>query len=197
MIHILKLSYLQPRPAVEASMAAHKAWVREHADAGRILLSGPRPEGGAIVVTADLDADELRKLIESDPWHQLGVAAYETDGFEPRGVVSPGVVTAPEPGAPVLLVNVALTENAEQSIDALAHVVDHVAGSADGFRGARLLTSVENDTVINFAAWESEEQFAAIFQDPEFSRRYADFAKTTESARFRLYRTSRVINPAR
>ncbi|MFD5874695.1 YciI family protein [Streptomyces sp. NPDC060322] len=196
MIYVLTLTYLTPRETVVAHMAEHKSWLREHGDQGRILLSGPRPEGGAVIVTADLDESQVHELIESDPWSKLGIAAYEQLSFEGRNA-SPGVITAAEPDDSVLLINVATTNNAAASVDALASAVDHVAASAAGFRGSRLLTSVEGDAIVNFAAWTDQKQFDAIFEDPEFTRRYQEFAQTTTSAKYRLYRTSRVITPNR
>ncbi|NEB36889.1 antibiotic biosynthesis monooxygenase [Streptomyces sp. SID14515] len=196
MIHVLTLTYLVPRETVLAHMPEHKAWLREHGDQGRILLSGPRPEGGAVIVTADLDELQVRDLIESDPWHKLGVASYEQLAFEGRNA-SPGVITAAEPDDGVLLINVATTEDAAASVASLASAVDHVAATADGFRGSRLLTSVGGDAIVNFAAWENQDKFDAIFKDPEFTRRYEEFATTTTGAKFRLYRTSRVITPNR
>ncbi|MET9912836.1 YciI family protein [Streptomyces sp. NPDC006476] len=196
MIHVLTLTYLVPRDTVTAHMAEHKTWLREHADQGRILLNGPRPEGGAIIVTADLDEATVRELIESDPWTRLGVVSYDTVAFEARGV-SPGVVTAAEPDESVLLINVATTDDAAASVDALASAVEHVAATADGFRGSRLLTSVDGDAMVNLAAWTDEKRFNAIFDDPEFMRRYEAFAETTTGAKYRLYRTSRVITPDR
>ncbi|MHC0429379.1 antibiotic biosynthesis monooxygenase [Streptomyces sp. O3] len=196
MIHVLTLTYLKPRDVVTANMAGHKQWLRTHSDLGRVLLSGPRPDGGAVIVTADLTEDEVHELIESDPWHRDGIAAYERSSFEGRNA-SPGVVTSPVPDDAVFLINVATTDDAEASVDALATTVDHVAATADGFRGARLLTSVDDDAVVNLAAWASQKQFDAIFEDPEFKRRYQEFAETTTGGKFRLYRTSRVISPNR
>ncbi|MEV5243435.1 antibiotic biosynthesis monooxygenase [Streptomyces cinnamoneus] len=196
MIHVLTLTYLQSRDVVDAHMAGHKEWLRTHADQGRILLSGPKAGGGAVIVTADLDEDQVTGLIESDPWHELGIASYETAAFEPR-FASPGVVTAPEPDEGVFLINVATTDSPGESVDALAEAVEHVSATAAGFRGSRLLTSVEGDAIVNFAAWSSREEFDAIFEDPEFTARYQAFAKTTTGAKYRLYRTSRVITPAR
>ncbi|MGW7549352.1 YciI family protein [Streptomyces sp. NPDC054770] len=196
MIHILTLTYLVPRDTVTAHMAEHKAWLREHADRGRILLNGPRPDGGAVVVTADLDEATVRELVDSDPWTRLGIASYDIVAFEARSV-SPGVVTAAEPDESVLLINVATTDDAPASVDALASAVEHVAATADGFRGSRLLTAVDGDAMVNLAAWTDEKRFNAIFDDPEFMRRYEAFAKTTTGAKYRLYRTSRVITPKR
>ncbi|MYS44362.1 hypothetical protein GTY23_24645 [Streptomyces sp. SID5998] len=196
MIHVLTLTYLTPRETVVAHMAEHKAWLREHADQGRILLSGPQREGGAVIITADLDDAGVRTLIESDPWHKLGIASYEVSSFEGRNA-SPGVITAAEPDDSVLLINVATTENTDASVSALASAVEHVSATAEGFRGSRLLTSVDGDAIVNLAAWTDRQRFDAIFEDPEFMRRYQAFAGTTTGAKYRLYRTSRVITPGR
>jgi len=195
-IHVLLLTYLKPRDIVSAHMAEHKAWLRDHADRGRILLAGPRADGGAVVVTADLDEATVRELIETDPWHRLGIASYERIPFEAR-TASPGVITAAEPDDSVVLINVATTEDAPATVDALAEAVRHVAATADGFRGSRLLSSVDGDAVVNFAAWADEKRFRAICDDPGFVRRYEHFARTTTGAKYRLYRTSRVITPDR
>ncbi|MCF2436669.1 antibiotic biosynthesis monooxygenase [Streptomyces thinghirensis] len=196
MIHVLTLTYLTSRETVVEHMAEHKAWLREHGDQGRILLSGPRPEGGAVIVTADLDEARVRELIESDPWHKLGLAAYEQLAFEGRNA-SPGVVTAAEPDDSVLLINVATTDDAAASVSALASAVEHVSATAEGFRGSRLLTSVDGDAIVNLAAWTDQQRFDAIFEDDEFIRRYQEFAKTTTGGKYRLYRTSRVVTPNR
>ncbi|WLW51512.1 YciI family protein [Streptomyces sp. YU58] len=196
MIHILTLTYLVPRDTVTAHLPEHKAWLRGHADQGRILLSGPRPDGGAVIVTADLDEETVREMVESDPWTRQGIASYERTAFEGRNV-SPGVVTAAEPDDGVLLINVATTDDAAASVDALASAVEHVAATAEGFRGSRLLTSVDGDAIVNLAAWTDQKRFDAIFDDPEFTRRYQAFATTTTGAKYRLYRTSRVITPNR
>ncbi|MFG3288747.1 YciI family protein [Streptomyces sp. NPDC048179] len=196
MIHVLTLTYLVSRETVTAHLAEHRAWLRDHSDQGRILLSGPRPDGGAVIVTADLDEATVRELVAGDPWTRLGVASYDIVAFEARGI-SPGVVTAAEPDESVLLINVATTDDAPASVDALASAVEHVAATADGFRGSRLLTSVDGDAMVNLAAWADEKRFNAIFDDPEFQRRYRAFADTTTGAKYRLYRTSRVITPNR
>ncbi|MFE6779305.1 YciI family protein [Streptomyces sp. NPDC057702] len=197
MIHVLTLTHRASRATLAAHLAEHRAWLRAHADQGRVLLSGPRPEGGgAVLVTADLEATQVAELVASDPWHRLGIASYQRLSFDGRDV-SPGLVTAARPDGSVLLVNVATTHDAAASVAALASAVEHVATTADGFGGSRLLTSVDGDAVVNLAAWADPRRFEAIFTDPEFTRRYQAFAATTTGATYRLYRTSRVITPRR
>jgi heme-degrading monooxygenase HmoA len=135
-------------------------------------------------------------LAESDPWHLHGATSYDLLSFEGRGA-GPGTVPLPGPEQTVFLINVAETEDAEATVNSLALAVEHVAANADGFRGSRLLTSVDGDAVVNLASWAGEKEFNAIFDDPEFTRRYGAFKETVTGAKYRLYRTSRVISPRR
>jgi uncharacterized protein YciI len=196
MITILRLTYRASPDVVAARLPAHRAWLRRQADQGNILLAGPSPAGGGVIVTADLAPADVDALVASDPWHQDGTASYDRTEFTPS-IVSPGTVTAPAPDDSVLLINVATTDDPRRSVDQLAQAVEHVAATAEGFRGSRLLTSVDGDAIVNLAAWTGEKPFAEIFDDPEFTRRYQAFSATTTGAKFRLYRTSRVINPNR
>ncbi|SFT75334.1 Uncharacterized conserved protein YciI, contains a putative active-site phosphohistidine [Actinopolyspora lacussalsi subsp. righensis] len=193
MIHVLRLSITASDELVARHLEAHREWVRRNCDAGLILLAGPAVNGGGTVVTADLSDEGVRRLIEDDPWHQHDVATYEWTSFDGR-YASPGVITATGMNEQVLLINVATTDDAEESVEALAKTVDHVS-HAPGFQGSRLLTSLDGDAIVNFAMWSSKPHFDAIFDDPEFRRRYGVFAETTNHAKFRLYRTSRIISP--
>ena len=193
MIHVLNLTYRADTGSTPAWTPEHRAWVRDQHDQGRVLLSGPRA-GGAVIITADLSEAEARLLAEEDPWHRHGVTSYEIVSFEARNA-APGLALTPGADASVFLINVAETGDAPATVDFLASAVEHVAATATGFRGSRLLTSVEGDTVVNLASWASEKEFAAIFDDPGFTSRYAAFKETVTGARYRLYRTSRVIGP--
>lgn len=195
MIHVLNQTYVVAAETVRTHLPEHKEWLSEQYDRGRVLLSGRRP-GGAVIVTADLPEDEAVALAESDPWHRHGVTSYAVLSFEGTSA-GPGTALSPGPDPSVFLINVAETRDAEATVDSLALAVEHVAASADGFRGSRLLTSVDGDAVVNLASWSSEKDFAAIFDDPEFTRRYGAFKETVTGAKYRLYRTSRVISPRR
>lgn len=196
MIHIINLTYLVSPEEIKEHMDAHKAWVRTHSDLGRILLSGPNDNGGATIITADLDEETLNEFIEGDPWKVHNIASFETSSFTAKNV-SPGIVTTPEATPGVFLVNVATTDSPESSIDALSKAVEHVSSTAAGFQGSRLLTSTDGDAIINLAAWSDEEAFNKIFEDQEFLDRYNTFGETTTGAKYRLYRTSRVISPSK
>jgi uncharacterized protein YciI len=196
MINVFVLALLPSREPAAFQVAERNAWLRKHTDRGRILLSGPRPDGGAVVVTADITEMDACELAESDPWCQSGIASYERISFEP-GTIIPGVATAPDLDDEVLAINVAVTDTVPDTVAALASVVEYVAANPthDGFRGSRLLASIAGDAVVNMAAWASADQFAALWDDPEFTRRFQAFTDTTTEIKYRLYRTSRVITP--
>lgn len=195
MLHILTLTYLHGPDAVASSRPAHVAWLRGQLEAGRIVVAGPQTSGGgAVIITAELSELEVADLISSDPWVEAELVSYDRVSLNPK-YLAPGVFLSAQPDESVTLINVALTNDSGASINALSEAVNYVAGTAAGFRGARLLTSVEKDSIINLAQWDSETQFRAIFDDPDFTSRYEAFAETIESSRFRLYRTDRVISP--
>ncbi|PRX50121.1 uncharacterized protein YciI [Prauserella shujinwangii] len=197
MIHILRVEYRAPRVVLEDRLADHREWLRKNFDNGNFLVAGPTRDGqGAVIVTADLAEETIGELISADPWQAAGLVDYQTTAFA-AAHISPGVVTCGNAPDPVLLINVATTQDAPRTLSFLGDAVQYVAETADGFRGSRLLASVEQDTVVNFAAWDSEKQFAAIFEDEEFVRRYREFAQTTDSARYRLYRTKKIFSPRR
>lgn len=197
MLHFLTLTYQAEPDVMAAHKVSHVTWLREQLDAGRVIIAGPLADAaGGVIVTADLSEEEVDALIATDPWIDAGLVTYDRVGFDGR-YLTPGLFTKPVNDDSVTLINVALTKDPDVSIDMLSEAVDYVAAAAEGFRGSRLLTSVQEDTVINLAHWDSEAQFNAIFDDPDFTSRYAAFAETTESSRYRLYRTQRVISPAR
>lgn len=197
MLHILTLSYLQDPEVMTVHKDVHVAWLREQLDAGRVIIAGPQQSGrGGLIITGDLSEAQVGELIETDPWVGEGLVTYDRVSFDAK-YLTPGLFTNPVNDDSVTLINVALTTDPDVSIDMLSDAVDYVAGAAEGFRGSRLLTSVQNDSIVNLAHWDSEAQFNEIFNDPDFTSRYAAFAETTESSRYRLYRTKRVISPAR
>lgn len=197
MIHVLTITYRKPEEEVRRTTAAHMEWLTRQYESGRVLLAGPQPDGaGGIIVTADLDDEQVRELVESDPWHKDGVAEYGVSAFTAR-VTAPGVVTTPPGAGPaVVLINVATTQRPADSVAVLSDLVRDLAVPAAGFRGSRLLTSVDDDAIVNLAQWDSEDEFQAMLRNPEFATWFRRFSETTTGEKFRLYRTSRIISPA-
>lgn len=83
MFHVLTITYRQSLDAVAAVRPAHVEWVRVEVDAGRLILAGRlASDGGGILITADLDADDVDRLIARDPYLLADVARYERIGFD-------------------------------------------------------------------------------------------------------------------
>ncbi|MCD2108569.1 MULTISPECIES: antibiotic biosynthesis monooxygenase [Rhodococcus] len=190
---VLQLTYLADPDVLTRSKPDHIRWLREQINAGTVVAAGPRDGGGGVVITSDLDDEAVDKLVASDPWTVDGLARYDRIHFAST-YSAPGVFPRPNSDE-VTLINVALTDDPQKSLAALNDAVDHVAHTATGFLGSRLLRSTQNDSIINFARWNSLNEFEAIFDDPEFTTRYAAFAETTTEARYRLYRSAHIISP--
>jgi uncharacterized protein YciI len=81
-VFVLLLTYVRPLAEVDALMRDHVAWLNEHYDAGRFLVSGRRiPRiGGVIVARGDARA-EIEALAASDPFVSGGVATCEVIQF--------------------------------------------------------------------------------------------------------------------
>lgn len=59
--------------------AAHRAWLGEMQDAGRVLLAGPYPDGGgALILVRATDAGDAEALMSADPFGRLGLVESAT-----------------------------------------------------------------------------------------------------------------------
>jgi uncharacterized protein YciI len=80
--HVLTITYLQPLDVVAVTRPAHVEWVEAEVDAGRLILAGRlESEGGGILITADLSADEADELTAADPYLLAGVVRYDRASF--------------------------------------------------------------------------------------------------------------------
>jgi uncharacterized protein YciI len=91
---VLLLTYVRPLDEVDALMREHVAWLNEHCDAGRFVVSGRRiPRTGGVIVARGDDREEIERIVASDPFVSGGVATCEVvrfrasqiaDGFDAR-----------------------------------------------------------------------------------------------------------------
>ena len=71
---VLLLSYVKPLAEVDALMRDHMAWLNEHYDAGRFLVSGRRiPRTGGVIVARGDDRGAIEALAASDPFVSAGI----------------------------------------------------------------------------------------------------------------------------
>ncbi|WP_028059978.1 YciI family protein [Candidatus Solirubrobacter pratensis] len=79
---VLVLTYVKPLPEVDALMREHVAWLDEHYEAGRFLVSGRRiPRTGGVILARGDDREEIEALAASDPFVSGGVATCEVIQF--------------------------------------------------------------------------------------------------------------------
>jgi uncharacterized protein YciI len=91
---VLLLTYIRPLEEVDALMREHVAWLNEHYDAGRFVVSGRRiPRTGGVIVARGDDREEIERVAAGDPFVADGVATCEViqfrasqtaDGFRAR-----------------------------------------------------------------------------------------------------------------
>ena len=64
-------------------LAPHSAWVHQHYESGRFLVSGRRepPIGGIIVARASSE-QELREILTADPLQQMKLVEYDIFAFD-------------------------------------------------------------------------------------------------------------------
>jgi uncharacterized protein YciI len=81
-VFVLLLTYVKPLAEVDALMRDHMAWLNEHYDAGRFLVSGRRiPRTGGVIVARGDDRGAIEALAASDPFVSGGVATCEVIQF--------------------------------------------------------------------------------------------------------------------
>ena len=91
MFHVLTITYLQSPDVVDLTRPAHLRWLTDEVAAGRILLAG-RVESAesAVLIAAEMSADEADAVAASDPYTQAGVVRYDRVSFKP-GFRAPGL----------------------------------------------------------------------------------------------------------
>jgi uncharacterized protein YciI len=81
-VFVLVLTYVRPVAEVDALMRKHMAWLNEHYDAGRFVVSGRQiPRTGGVILARGDDRDEMERIAASDPFVSGGVATCEVIQF--------------------------------------------------------------------------------------------------------------------
>jgi uncharacterized protein YciI len=84
-LFVLLLTYTKPLSEVDALMGEHVAWLNEHYDAGRFLVSGRRiPRTGGVILARGDDQEEIEALAASDPFVSAGWRRVRSSGFAPH-----------------------------------------------------------------------------------------------------------------
>ncbi|MGM9578229.1 MAG: YciI family protein [Evtepia sp.] len=70
-------------PAFKAALDAHHGYLAPMVASGKILVSGPKPGGGGVILLKAEDMDEVQAIIAGDPFVVRGVQTYEVAEFKP------------------------------------------------------------------------------------------------------------------
>jgi uncharacterized protein YciI len=88
-VFVLLLTYVKPLEEVDALMRRHVAWLDEHYEAGRFLVSGRRmPRTGGVIVARGDSREEIEAIAASDPFVAGGVATVEVVQFRASQVAA-------------------------------------------------------------------------------------------------------------
>lgn len=82
MFHVLTITYLQPLDVIDQTRPAHLQWLTDEVAAGRILLAGRvESQQGAVLIAADMSAEDADAVAASDPYTQAGLVRYDRVSF--------------------------------------------------------------------------------------------------------------------
>jgi len=88
---VLIAKYTKPIEEVDQHLEGHKAWITEHFEAGRFLLTARQdPLVGGLILAKGESVEEIRSLIADDPFYTSGSAEYDVLEFDPVRA-APGV----------------------------------------------------------------------------------------------------------
>lgn len=75
--------YLKSVDEVEAHLDAHRAWVRENAEAGHFIAAGREvPLQGGLLVAVGVTRDQVDAMIADDPYVSEGMAEYDVREYD-------------------------------------------------------------------------------------------------------------------
>ena len=78
------VKYVKPLEQIDACLEAHRAYLRTNCDAGRFVMAGRQvPRTGGLILARAESKEELRRLLDDDPFRRAGVAEYEIIQFVP------------------------------------------------------------------------------------------------------------------
>ncbi|WP_316529669.1 YciI family protein [Kitasatospora brasiliensis] len=79
---VLELTYTADLERIDAVLAEHVAWLREHFAAGTFLASGRKvPREGGVILAAGGDRAAVEALVATDPFVKAGLTRYRVTQF--------------------------------------------------------------------------------------------------------------------
>ena len=79
---IIELTYKASLAQIDATMAAHVAFLKKYYAAGNFLISGRKiPREGGIIVAVGKSRHEIETIIREDPFYERGLADFRIIQF--------------------------------------------------------------------------------------------------------------------
>jgi uncharacterized protein YciI len=79
---VIELVYKADLADIDASMAAHVAFLKKYYASGHFLISGRKiPRDGGIIVAVARSRQEIEAIIQEDPFHRHGLADFRIIEF--------------------------------------------------------------------------------------------------------------------
>jgi uncharacterized protein YciI len=79
---VIELNYKVDLAAIDAHMKAHVKFLDKYYASGHFLVSGRKiPRDGGIILAVGKSRHEIERIIEEDPFHAHGLAAFRVIEF--------------------------------------------------------------------------------------------------------------------
>lgn len=81
---VVQVHYKAPLEEVDKYVKAHREFLEEYYCKGLFIASGPcNPREGGIIIALGTDKQEIRSILDKDPFHLAEIADYEIIAFSP------------------------------------------------------------------------------------------------------------------
>jgi uncharacterized protein YciI len=79
---VIELFYRVPLEQIDAHMAAHVRFLKEHYASGHFLVSGRKiPRDGGIILAVGDSREQIDAIVRKDPFHEHGLADFRIIEF--------------------------------------------------------------------------------------------------------------------
>ena len=79
---VIELIYKAPLADIDASMAAHVAFLKKHYAAGNFIVSGRKiPRDGGIIIATGTSREQIEAIVREDPFYTRGLADFRVIQF--------------------------------------------------------------------------------------------------------------------
>lgn len=89
-MYLISLNYVVDLAEVDAHIEAHVEFLKKYYSLGKFVVSGRKvPRTGGVILASCSDREELKRILEEDPFFRAKVAEYDVIEFVPT-MTAPG-----------------------------------------------------------------------------------------------------------